>query len=473
MMRLKYKILFAVIVICLLTLPVMAKTNQNNTRMVPVSFTELAKQAKPGVVNIQTVKNIEGGGRVFNHFFGQPFGGNKDSLEDFFGPFLNQMPQNRKESSLGSGFIISDDGYIVTNNHVIKGADQIKVILHDKTEYEATIIGTDPMTDLALIKIKAKNLNPLKFGSSFETEVGSWVVAIGSPFGLEQTVTAGIVSAKGRIIGSGPYDDFIQTDASINPGNSGGPLLNLDGEVIGINTAIVRSGQGIGFAIPSDLATGIIDQLTEQKTVSRGWMGVAIQNVTEELAKYYGIKETKGVYVAKVFEGDPADKAGIKIGDVIFLINDKPIDSSRDLTMTIGSSSVGETVQVKFIREGKEKMVKIKLAKRPDQDPETKEIIDGYDPFGFRLKQMDVELAKKLGFPEDIKGLVVIDIESNSKASKTSVRQGDLLIEVNRHKITTIEGYQQYLRKTNKGSVLQLLFRRGNSHVFVATFEKP
>ena len=472
-MKLKYKLLFIIIVICLLTLPVMAKTNQNNTRMVPVSFSELAKQAKPGVVNIQTVKVIKGGGRVFKHFFGQPFGGNQNQLDEFFAPFFNQMPQDRKESSLGSGFIISDDGYIVTNNHVIKDADQVKVILHDKTEYEATIIGTDPMTDLALIKIKAKDLMPLKFGSSSKTEVGSWVVAIGSPFGLEQTVTAGIVSAKGRILGSGPYDDFIQTDASINPGNSGGPLLNLDGEVIGINTAIVRSGQGIGFAIPSDLATGIIDQLTEQKTVSRGWLGVAIQNVTEELAKYYGIKETKGVYIAKVFEGDPAEKAGIKIGDVIFSINDKPIDSSRDLTLTIGSASVGEIVNIKLIRDGKEKMVKVALGKRPDQDPETKEIIDGYDSFGFRLKQIDADIAKKLGYPEDIKGLVVIDIESNSQASKTSVQQGDLLLEVNRYKITSIEGYQQYLNKIKKGQKVQLLFRRGNSHVFVESFEKP
>ena len=472
-MRLKYKILFTIIVICFLTMPVMAKTNQNDTMMVPVSFAELAKQARPGVVNIQTEKVIKGGGRVYKHFFGQPFGGNQNQLDEFLAPFFNQMPQDRKESSLGSGFIISDDGYIVTNNHVIKDADQVKVILHDKTEYEATIIGTDPMTDLALIKIKAENLMPLKFGSSSNAEVGSWVVAIGSPFGLEQTVTAGIVSAKGRILGSGPYDDFIQTDASINPGNSGGPLLNLDGEVIGINTAIVRSGQGIGFAIPSDLATGIIDQLTEQKTVSRGWLGVAIQNVTEELAKYYGIKETKGVYIAKVFEGDPADKAGIKVGDVIFLINDKPIDSSRDLTLTIGSASVGEIVNVKLIREGKEKMVKVELGKRPDQGPETKEIIDGYDSFGFRLKQMDADIAQRLGYPEDIKGLVVIDIESNSQASKTSVRQGDLLLEVNRHKITTIEGYQQYLNKINKGEKIQLLFRRGNSHVFVESFDKP
>jgi len=472
-MRLKYKIIFTIIVICLLTVPAMAKIGQDDARMIPVSFTELAKQAKPGVVNIQTVKTIEGGGRVFQHFFGQPFGGNNDPLEDFLAPFLNQKPQNRKESSLGSGFIISADGYIVTNNHVIKDADEIKVILHDKTEYDGTIIGTDPMTDLALIKIKAKNLVALKFGSSAKTEVGSWVVAIGSPFGLEQTVTAGIVSAKGRILGSGPYDDFIQTDASINPGNSGGPLLNLDGEVIGINTAITRSGQGIGFAIPSDLATGVIDQLTEQKTVSRGWIGVAIQNITEEMAKYYDIKETKGVYVAKVFEGDPADKAGIKVGDVIVLINDKPIDSSRDLTLTIGSLSVGETVKVKLIRDGKEQIMNVKLGKRPDQDPETKQINDGFDSFGFRLKQMDADIARKLGYPEDIKGLVVIDIETGSQASKTGVHQGDLLIEVNRHKIDTIKGYRQFLDNINKGGVVQLLIRRGNSHVFVVSFEKP
>jgi len=467
------KIFFIIIIVALMAAPAIARKNLENTRMVPVSFTELAKQAKPGVVNIQTVKTIEGGGRVYKHFFGQPFGGNKDPFNEFFAPFFNQRPQNRKERSLGSGFIISKDGYIVTNNHVIKDADQIKVILHDKTEYDASIIGTDPITDLALIKIKAKNLMPLKFGSSSETEVGSWVVAIGSPFGLEQTVTAGIVSAKGRIIGSGPYDDFIQTDASINPGNSGGPLLNLDGEVIGINTAIIRSGQGIGFAIPSDLATGVINQLKKQKTVSRGWMGVAIQNVTEELAKYYGIKETKGVYVAKVYEADPADKAGIKVGDVIFSINDKKIDSSRDLTLTIAGSSVGETVKVKLIRNGKEKMVKVKLGKRPDQNSDTINANDGYDLFGLRLKQMNPDIAQRLGYPEDIKGLIVIDIKSGSQASKTNVRQGDLLMEVNRFRIATIEEYRQYLKKMDKGSTVQLLFRRGNSHVFVESFEKP
>jgi len=394
-------------------------------------------------------------------------------MEEFFSPFFNQTPQSRKESSLGSGFIISKDGYIVTNNHVIKDADQVKVILHDKTEYDAKVIGTDPMTDLALIKIKKKNLTPLKFGSSSKAEVGSWVVAIGSPFGLEQTVTAGIVSAKGRIIGSGPYDDFIQTDASINPGNSGGPLLNLDGEVIGINTAIIRAGQGIGFAIPSDLATGIIDQLTEQKTVSRGWMGVAIQNVTEQLAKYYGIKETKGVYVAKVYDGNPADNAGIKVGDVIFMINDKKIESSRDLTLTIASSLVGEAVNVKIIRDGKEKTIRVKLGKRPDQNPETIYANNGYDLFGFRFKQMDSEMANKLGYPDDIAGLVVIDIESGSQASETAVRHGDLLMEVNHHKISSVKEYQAYIDKIKSKDIVQLLFRRGNSHIFVMSFEKP
>jgi len=439
------------------------------TTMVPASFAELAEHAKPGVVNIQTEKTIKGGGRVFKHFFGQPFGGQNDMFDNFF----NQRPQSRKEKSLGSGFIISKDGYIVTNNHVIKDADQIKVILHDKKQYDAEIIGTDPVTDLALIKIKRENLVPLKFGSSSKTQVGSWVVAIGSPFGLEQTVTAGIVSAKGRIIGSGPYDDFIQTDASINPGNSGGPLLNLKGEVIGINTAIIRSGQGIGFAIPSDLATGIIEQLIDQKSVSRGWMGVAIQNITEEMAQYYNIKETKGVYVAKVYEGDPADKAGIKAGDVISMIDDKKIHSSRDLSLTVAGSLVGEEVDVKLIREGKEKLLKVKLGKRPENGSEAFNENQGFDLFGFRLKQMDEDIARKLGYPENIKGLVVIEIEPNSEASSTMVRHGDLLMEINHNKVFTIKEYRQYLKAIDKGKAVQLLFRRGNSHVFVMRFEKP
>lgn len=469
-MKLELKKMAVVIIVVLMALPAISLAEPE---MIPNSFSKLAKQAKPGVVNIQTVKTIDGGGRVFRHFFGQPFGGNPSPFDEFFAPFFNQQPRSRKEQSLGSGFVISEDGYIVTNNHVIKDADHIKVVLHDNKEYDAKIIGTDPMTDLALIKIKAENLKPLKFGSSADAQVGSWVVAIGSPFGLEQTVTAGIISAKGRIIGSGPYDDFIQTDASINPGNSGGPLLNLKGEVIGINTAITRSGQGIGFAIPSDMAADVIDQLTDNKAVSRGWMGVAIQDISEELAKYYNIKEKKGVYVAKVYEGDPAQKAGIKAGDIILKINDKRIQSSRDLSLTVARSGVGEKIRVLLVRDGKEKTVRVKLAKRPDGDPEAMETESEYDIFGFKMKSITPEMAGKMGYPENIKGLIVLEAESGSQAAASHVRHGDLLMEINHHKITSLESYKKYLDAISQGSIVQMLFRRGNSQVFVVRFEKP
>jgi serine protease Do len=464
-------VMMGVIGFLMASLPALAAQKH---QMIPASFADLAVQAKPGVVNIQTVKTVQGGGRVFEHFFGSPFG-NREGLEEFFSPFFNQRPQSRKEQSLGSGFIISRDGYIVTNHHVIKDADQIKVILHDKQEYDATIVGTDPMTDLALIKVEAKDLQPLKFGRSGDAHIGTWVVAIGSPFGLEQTVTAGIISAKGRILGSGPYDDFIQTDASINPGNSGGPLLNMDGEVIGINTAIVRSGQGIGFAIPSDLATGIIDQLIDTQQVSRGWMGVAIQNITPELAEYYGIDDTGGVYgvyVAKVYEDNPAHEAGIETGDVIISVNDQKIQTSRDLTMTIAGLKVDETVDVKIIRDGKEKTVKVKLGKRPDQDPETLASQDEFDGLGFKFKEMDPPTARHLGYPPGIKGLVVTEIKPDSAAQNSGVRTGDLLMELNRQRISTLKDYYALLDSIEKGSTAQMLFRRGNSHVFVVRFEK-
>jgi serine protease Do len=464
MKKIKYTVVILAATLLILT-QVAAAADTQSTRMIPATFSELAQKAKPGVVNIQTVKTIEGGGRVFRHFFGQP--------DDFFGPFFNQQPQSRKESSLGSGFIISEDGYIVTNNHVINNADKIKVILHDKQEFDATIIGTDPMTDLALIKIKAKDLHPLKFGSSENTPVGSWVVAIGSPFGLEQTVTAGIVSAKGRIIGSGPYDDFIQTDASINPGNSGGPLLNMTGEVVGINTAIIRSGQGIGFAIPSDMAVGIIDQLTQEKQVSRGWLGVGIQNVTEELADYYGINETKGVYIAKVYDDTPARKAGIQVGDIITQINDKTIDTARDLSLTIAGHAVGETVKVMLVRQGDRKTIKVKLGKRPSEDPEALEQVKEYDDFGFRLRQMTPEIAQRFGYPPGLQGLIVLDIKPDSPAADSVVRHGDVLIEMNRHPVESLGTYSQYLAQIKEGGLVRLLFKRGNHRVFVISFKKP
>jgi serine protease Do len=469
----KYLLSTLIIAIALWTLPVMSTLCYGAVKMVPASFAELAKQAKPGVVNIQTEKIIQGGGRVFRHFFGSPFGVPDNHFEDFFAPFFDQHPKSRKENSLGSGFIVSKDGYIVTNNHVIQDADKIKVILHDNKEYDANIIGTDPMTDLALIKIDTKNLIPLKFGSSEKAEIGSWVVAIGNPFGLEQTVTAGIISAKGRTIGAGPYDDFIQTDASINPGNSGGPLLNLHGEVIGINTAIIKSGQGIGFAIPSDLATGIISQLTEQQTVSRGWMGVGIQEVTEQLAQYYGLKDVKGVYVTKVFDGEPAQKAGIQAGDVISHINNKAVNSQRELVMTIGGIAAGKTVDVTLVREGKKNTVKVQLGERPLGDHEAPAQKDEHDPFGFKFSPLTPDIIKRFRLPANLNGLMVTDIEQGSKADESGVRLGDILLEINRYKVENLHVYQKYLKRINKGEIVRLLFTRRGGQFFVIAVTKP
>lgn len=460
--------LLAVLMILFLVAP--AQAGFRDKKMIPASFSELAQKVKPGVVNIQTVTTVKGGGRVYEHFFGNPFGRN-NPFDEFFEPFFRQQP-NRKQSSLGSGFIIDKEGYIVTNNHVIDGADEIKVILSDKREFDAKIIGKDPATDLALIKITADDLHPLELGSSNDLDVGSWVVAVGSPFGLEQTVTAGIVSAKGRIIGAGPYDDFIQTDASINPGNSGGPLLNLDGEVVGINTAIVRSGQGIGFAIPSDLARGIIDQLIQSKEVTRGWMGVMIQDLTPDLVDYYGLDEQKGVVVGKVYEGDPADKAGIRAGDVIIDINGHPIEDSRDLSRTIAAFPVGEKITVHLIREGKKKNVAVVLEKRPESFADRMVEEGGFDLFGFQFKEMTPSMANRLNLPQTLKGLVVTEIKPDSKAAGSGIREGDVLIEINHKKVASLEDYLSTLDKVKKGKTVQLLFRRGNYRVYAVNFEK-
>ena len=357
---------------------------------------------------------------------------------------------------------------------MIKDADQIKVILHDDQEYDARIIGADPVTDLALIKIDAKGLKPLEFGSSKNTEVGSWVVAIGSPFGLEQTVTAGIVSAKGRIIGSGPYDDYIQTDASINPGNSGGPLLNMDGEVVGINTAIIKSGQGIGFAIPSDLATSIIDQLKDSKRVSRGWLGVSIQDVSKEMSEYYNLDPDEGVYVAKAYEDNPAYEAGIRQGDVIVSVGGVKISSSRELTMTIANLRVGSKVNIEVIRQGNNKTFTVKLGERPDDLEGSRfgEELNTFDDLGFMFKTLDKDLADQLGYPSSIKGLVVTRIDPNSKAAMSGVRRGDLLVEINHKRINDLSDYTRTMDRLEKGEIAQMLFRRGTAQIFVVRLEK-
>jgi serine protease Do len=300
----------------------------------------------------------------------------------------------------------------------------------------------------------------LKLGDSDNLSVGSWVVAVGSPFGLEQTVTAGIVSAKGRALGSGPYDDFIQTDASINPGNSGGPLVNMDGEVIGINTAIVANGQGIGFAIPVSMAQGIVEQLQANGSVTRGWMGVSIQDLSPELAEYYGIKDKKGVLVAQVFEGDPADKAGIKANDVIVEVDGKSIDSSRDLTKTIADIAVGKKTTVTLLRDGKEKTVNVKIARRGDAGPLAQKKSEDSERLGIRIAEATPETAKRFGHSETEKGVLVVGVEPGSKAAEAGVRQGDMVKEVNRKPITSVLELRSEVEKDKE---VQLLVKRPNA----------
>src|SRR4030043_553540 len=340
----------------------------SETIKAPTSFSELAERVKPAVVNISTTKTTAG--RSFGSPFGRsPFG------DDFFDRFFGDIPQREfKQRSLGSGFVISNDGYIFTNNHVVEKADKILVKLSDNREYEAKIIGTDTKTDIALIKIKPSNSLPVaEIGDSEKVRVGEWVIAIGNPFGLDQTVTAGIVSAKGRVIGAGPYDNFIQTDASINPGNSGGPLLNMAGEVVGINTAIFsQSGGnvGIGFAIPVNMAKEIAPQLKEKGHGTRGWLGVGIQKITPELSKSFGLKDEKGALVSQVVKGGPADKGGIETGDVIVEFDGNKVSDSNELPRMVAPLPVGKTVSVKLLRGGNAVDREVKIGQLEEQKEE-------------------------------------------------------------------------------------------------------
>jgi len=446
-------------------------------KMVPANFSLLAKQARPAVVNIRTVKTIKGGGRVFRHFFGNPFGpqnpfGEKDPFHEFFGPQGDSPQRDFKQRSLGSGFIIDTDGYIVTNNHVIDGADEITVKLANEKEYKAKVIGRDANTDLALIKIDAKGLSALKMGDSDALEVGSWVVAIGSPFGLEQTVTAGIVSAKGRIIGSGPYDDFIQTDASINPGNSGGPLLNLKGEVIGINTAIVAQGQGIGFAIPINMAEDVVAQLKTGKGVTRGWLGVGIQSLTPELKDYYKLEDTSGVLVSQVFEGDPADKAGIKVGDIILKVEGKKISSSRQLSRMIAGLAVGQKAEIVLMRDGKQITKTVKLAKREDEKLIAKADQEKSSDLGIKVTELTRETASRLGIEKSEKGVLVTEVEPGGKGDQAGLRTADVIKEINRKRVDSLKEYKKLMDKIDKGDEFSLLVKRPNAGYLVIKLEK-
>ena len=441
---------------------------KSTPRMIPDNFSALAEQVGPAVVNIQVEKTGKDE-EVAQQFEGHPFGMNPfgdERFKDFFG---KQMPpQERRQAGIGTGFIMDKSGYIITNNHVVADADKIKVKLKDEREFEAKIIGRDPHTDLALIKIEPKGELPVaSLGRSADLKVGEWVVAVGSPFGLEQTVTAGIVSAKGRVIGSGPYDDFIQTDASINPGNSGGPLLNLNGEVVGINTAIIAHGQGIGFAIPIDMATKIVAQLKENGEVTRGWLGVNIQDLKGDLADYYGAKNSEGVLVTEVVPGNPAEKAGIKAKDIITAVDGEKVKNSRELTAKAATLPVGETTKITVVRDGKEKSFDVKVAKRPLTVADAgKPPVEKEGEYGLQVTDLTPELAQRLKTNREA-GVVVVGVRPDSKAYKAGVEQGDLILEVNRQSVSSTGELKQLLAKHKGGEAIALLVQRGNAGMMV------
>jgi serine protease Do len=443
----------------------------SETPMVPANFSALAEKVRPGVVNIQVIKKIKNVGFGSPGLRGNPFG-QQDPFGDFFGPFFGgEMPKSFEQKGVGSGFVISRDGYILTNNHVVEDADQIKVKLANGKEYPGKVVGRDSKTDLAVVKIDgASDLHPLTLGSSDDVKVGSWVVAVGSPFGLEQTVTAGIVSAKGRVIGSGPYDNFIQTDASINPGNSGGPLVDMKGEVVGINTAIVAEGQGIGFAIPIDMAKDVAHQLETTGHVTRGWLGVSIQQMTPELAKSFGVKGEKGALVAQVFPSSPAEKAGIEKGDVIVEFDGKQVTDSKELPRLVASTPVGKTVTMKISRDGKTLERQVKVGEMEDNTTQVAKAPSG-KKLGIAVQNLTPEIAKGMGLKNSA-GVVITEVEPGSPASEAGLQTGDVIREVNRKPVKNVEDFMQKVEKAKDQDTVLLFIQRGQNNMFAAVTPK-
>ncbi len=440
-------------------------------------FADLSDALRPSVVNISTstaAKPMHPQGRGGPH--GPPGMGPRDPqefwepFEKFFGP----MPRSRPQRSLGSGFILNREGLILTNNHVVEDADEIVVQLENEVEYTAELVGRDPKTDIAVIKIEAKeDLQPVTLGDSDTLRVGEWIFAIGNPFGLQHTVTAGIVSAKGRFIGQGSYDDFIQTDAAINPGNSGGPLLNLRGEVVGINTAIFsRSGGniGIGFAIPINLAKELLPQLREKGKVVRGWLGVYIQKVTPEIAESLGLDEASGALVADVMDDTPAQEAGVEVGDVIVEFDGQPIRESNDLPTIVARTPVGKATSMQIIRGNGKQSLTVTIGELPDGEIAASE--GATEELGLTVQRLTPEIAESLGIDGDTTGVVIAGVEPNSAADEARLQRGDVILEVNRKHIENEKEFSESVRKVGAGKTLLLLVRRGENTIFVA-LKKP
>jgi serine protease Do len=443
-------------------------------RPAPESFADLAETLLPGVVNISTTQTV-------NDEQATP---GEEDLDQFFKDFLDRQrrnnPQQHRMTSLGSGFVIDPSGYIVTNNHVISGAEEITVRFHDDSELKAKLVGSDEKTDLALLKVDPpKPIASLNWGDSDALRIGDWVLAIGNPFGLGGTVTAGIVSARNRVLDQGAYDDYIQTDASINRGNSGGPLFNTNGEVIGVNTLIYSNNSGgsvgIGFAIPSGMAKNVIAQIREYGKPRRGWLGVRIQTVNEELAEGLRLPQAKGALVANVTPGGPAEKAGIKQGDVILKFDGKEVDAMRTLPRMVAETPIKKQVDVVVIRQGKEMTVQVVLGELteaaeqaslppgPEQPPPAKE--GKIAALGMTLSELSDSLRQKFSLTPDAKGVVVTKVEENSAAAEKGLHEGDVIVEVDQQAVATpgdVETRVKEAKDRGYRVVTLLLFRDGD-----------
>ncbi|MBI5664018.1 MAG: DegQ family serine endoprotease [Nitrospirae bacterium] len=424
------------------------------------SLSSVSETVKPSVVNISTTTTVSMKESPFGDFYNDPFF--RKFFGDQFGPHGGK--KKFKTSALGSGVIVTADGYILTNNHVVQNVDEIKVILQDKREFTGKLIGTDPQTDLAIVKVKADGLPAIKIGDSGKLKVGELVIAVGNPFGLGNTITMGIVSAVGRShVGIADYEDFIQTDAAINPGNSGGALVNVRAELVGINTAIFSTSGGnvgIGFAIPSSMAQKVMDSIIRHGKVVRGWLGVSIQDLTPELIKHFDIKEGKGALIADVVKGGPADKAGIRRGDLIAEFDGGPVEDATSLRNMVAGRPPGKTVTVKIIREGKEKTLSVNLGELPKTSVSQKSEI-GNVMEGVYVQDITPEIRKGLDIPNKVTGVIVTNIDEESPAAEV-LKQNDVILEINRKSIFNVKDYETLVNRVKpEDSVLLLVYRTG------------
>jgi len=433
------------------------------------AMAEVTAAVKPAVVNISTSKIIKS--PVQNHpFFNDPFF--RRFFGDDFGPA--QKPKDRKQSNLGSGVIVNKDGYILTNNHVVKDADDIRVRLSDKREFKGKVIGTDPKSDVAVVKIDAHDLPYLRLADSDKLQVGETVIAVGNPFGLSQTVTSGIVSAIGRSnVGISDYEDFIQTDAAINPGNSGGALINVRGELVGINTAIFSTSggyQGVGFAIPSNMAKSIMDSLISKGKVVRGWLGVSIQPVTAEIVKQFKLKDEKGALIGDVVEGSPAEKAGLQRGDVITEMNGKEVLDPASLRNSVAGIGPGKDVPVRFLRDGKQMTATVRIAELPT-DPQARAAVKKSQALqGVSVQNLSAEMRANLELPKRVQGVLVTDVEDGTPAD-TVLQKGDVIMQVNRIDVRNVKEYEAALQRV-KGQSFSLWIWRNGGALFVVIPQK-